>query len=149
MDSETLLENRKARHNYEVTEIFHAGMELMGHEAKALKMKRGDITGGHVILRGGEAYAVNVDIPPYQPGNVPAGYDAKRARRLLLTRGELNELVGKLHKSGLTLIPLRVYIQRRLVKMDIGLGRGRKKSDKREAIKNREWSRLRRNIEAR
>lgn len=149
MDGEILIQNRRAGFDYEILETFHAGMDLLGHEVKALKFGRGNIAGAHIILRGGEAYTVNMDIPPYQPNNAPKGYEASRTRRLLLTRAELNDLVGMIHKNGLTLVPIRVYIKGRRVKMEFGLGRGKKKADKREAIKKREWSRLRRNIETR
>ncbi len=146
---DSVITNRKARFEYEILETFDAGMELMGHEAKALKFGRGDLTGAHVIVRGGEAYVVNMKIPPYQANNAPKDYEPSRVRRLLLTRAEINELDGKLHTKGLTAIPLRVYIKNRLVKMEIGIGKGKNKADKREAIKKREWSRLRRDIETR
>ena len=149
MDGEVLIRNGRAGFDYEILDTFHAGMDLMGPEVKALKFGRGNIAGAHIILRGGEAYAVNMDIPPYQPNNAPKGYEPSRARRLLLTRAELNDLVGMIYKNGLTLVPMRVYLKGRLVKMEFGLGRGKKKADKREAIKKREWSLLRRDIETR
>ncbi len=144
-----VITNRKARFEYEILETFDAGIELFGHEAKALKFGHGDLSGSHVIVRGGEAYVVNMKIPPYQPNNVPKDYEPTRVRRLLLTRAQISELEGRLHTAGLTAIPLRVYIKNRLVKMEIGLGKGKNKADKREAIKKREWSRLRRDIETR
>ena len=144
-----VITNRKARFEYEILETLQAGIELLGHEAKALKFGRGDLTATHVIVRGGEAYLINMKIPPYQPNNVPKDYEPTRVRRLLLTRAEIGELEGKLRTAGLTAIPLRVYMKNRLVKIEIGLGRGKNKADKREAIKKREWSRLRRDIETR
>jgi len=149
MDGEVLIRNGRASFDYEILETFHAGMDLLGSEVKALKFGRGTIAGAHIILRGGEAYVVNMDVPPYQPNNMPKGYDASRARRLLLTREELNDITGMIHKNGLTLVPIRVYIKGRRVKLEFGLGRGKKKADKREAIRKREWSRLRRDIETR
>lgn len=145
---EMLLENRKARFNYKIMETYEAGIELLGFEVKALKNSRGDITAGHIIMRGNEAYVVNIVIPPYQPGNTPTDYKPDRTRRLLLKQKEIKELTGKIHKTGLTLVPLKVYTKGRLVKMLVGLAKGKNKGDKREAIKKREWSRLRRNIES-
>ena len=144
-----VITNRKARFEYEILQTFDAGIELVGHEAKALKFGRGDLTATHVIVRGGEAYVVNMKIPPYQPNNVPKDYEPSRVRRLLLTRAEIAELDGRLRTAGLTAIPLRVYIRNRLVKIEIGLGKGKNKADKRETIKKREWSRIRRDIETR
>ena len=144
---QALLENRKARFNYEIVETYEAGIELRGCEVKALKSGRGDITAGHIIMRGNEAWLVNTVIPPYQPGNTPADYKPDRTRRLLLTRGEIKNLTGKIYATGLTLVPLKMYNKGRLVKLLVGLARGKKKADKREAVKKREWLRLRRNIE--
>lgn len=141
-----LLENRKARFNYEILETYEAGIELLGFEVKALKNSRGDITAGHIIIRGNEAFAVNIVIPPYQPSNTPTDYQSDRTRRLLLKSKEIKELTGKIHKTGLTLVLLKVYTKGRLVKMLVGLAKGKNKGDKREAIIKREWSRLRRNI---
>lgn len=144
---DALLENRKARFNYEILETYEAGIELLGYEVKALKNGRGDITAGHIIMRGEEAWLVNIVIPPYQPGNTPTDYKPDRARRLLLQHDEIKNLTGKCHKTGLTLVPLKVYTKGRLIKILVGLARGKKKTDKRTAIKKREWLRLRRNIE--
>lgn len=142
-----IINNRKARFNYEILETCEAGIELKGYEVKALKAGRGNITAAHVIIRGNEAWLVNAHISPYQHNNTPADYEPTRTRRLLLNADEIKLLAGKIYKTGLTIIPLKVYNKNRLVKIELGLGRGKKKADKREAIKKREWSRLRRNIE--
>ena len=144
---QAIINNRKARFNYEILETYEAGIELKGYEVKALKTGRGDITGAHVIVRGNEAWLVNANIPPYQQNNTPDDYEPTRTRRLLLKSKEIKILAGKIYKTGLTIVPLKVYNKNRLVKLELGLGRGKKKADKREAIKKREWSRLRRNIE--
>ena len=149
MAEEDAIQNRRARFDYEITETMQAGIELLGAEAKALKFGRGKIAGAHVIVRGGEAYIVGMDIPPYQPNNGPKDYEPDRTRRLLLTREQITEIQAAIKAAGLTIIPLRVYVKNRLIKVEIGLGKGKKKADKREAIKKREWSRLRRNIETR
>ncbi len=133
-----LIENRKAYHDYEILEKLEAGLELKGFEVKALKSGRGSLIGSHVIIRGGEAYIVGMDIPPYQPKNTPENYDSQRTRRLLLKKKEINYLSGKSPQKGLTLVPLEIYNKKGLIKISFGIGRGLKKYDKRERIKERE-----------
>ena len=136
-----LIENRKAWHDYEILEKFEAGLELRGFEVKTLKGKRGSLVGSRVIIRGGEAYIVGMDIPPYQPKNTPEGYDPQATRRLLLKKQEIAYLGGKTQEKGLTLIPLEVYTKRGLLKISFAVCRGLKKYDKRERIKERETER--------
>ncbi|MEK7596374.1 MAG: SsrA-binding protein SmpB [Patescibacteria group bacterium] len=136
-----IIQNKKVFFDYEILEKFEAGLELKGHEVKALKSGRGSIAGARVLIRGGEAFIVGMDIQPYQPANAPAGYDAGRTRRLLLHKKEIRFLEGKAKERGLTLVPISVYTKGNLVKLEFGAGRGKKKSDKREAIKKREAQR--------
>jgi len=136
-----LLKNKKASFDYQVLETFDAGLELSGYEVKALRQGKGKLEGGHIIVRGGEAYLVNVSIPPYQPNNTPAEYDPERPRRLLLTRKELDTLIGLEATKGLTLVPLSLYTKKRLLKLEFASVRGKKKEDKRETIKERETKR--------
>jgi SsrA-binding protein len=136
-----LLKNKKATFNYEILETFHAGIELFGHEVKSLRASRGKLDGAHVLVRGGEAYLVGMSIQPYQPGNTPKDYEAERPRRLLLTKKELNTLVGIEATKGLTLIPLSCYTKNRLMKVEVASVRGKKQYDKRETIKERESKR--------
>ncbi|TSC66913.1 MAG: SsrA-binding protein [Parcubacteria group bacterium Gr01-1014_72] len=130
--------NRKARFNYDILETFTAGIALFGHEVKAIRIGRGSIVGAHVIVRGGEAYIVGADIPPYQSGNTPKEYDPKRTRRLLLTKKEIALLAAAEAKKGLTVVPLQVYNKGKRIKVEVAIARGRKEYDKREAIKKRE-----------
>ena len=95
------------------------------------------IAGGRVLIRKGEAWLVNSHIPPYQPKNTPEGYEEDRSRRLLLTREEVKRLTGSLQEKGQALIPLSAYLKRGFVKLELGLGRARKKADKRETLKKR------------
>ncbi|MFH0712429.1 MAG: SsrA-binding protein SmpB [Candidatus Jorgensenbacteria bacterium] len=132
--------NKRAGFDYEILEKFKAGIELTGHEAKSIKMGRINIAGSHAIIRGGELYVLGMEVPSFQPGNAPTDYDPKRTKKLLMNREEINYLIGKL-EANLTLVPLRVYTDRGLVKVELGLGRGRKKKDKRELIKKRETER--------
>lgn len=136
-----LIENKKARLNYEVLEEFEAGIELLGHEVKSLRKKLGKLDGAHVIVRGGEAYVVGMSIPPYQAKNTPKEYDPERSRRLLLTKKEIRTLGDLESQKGLTIVPLRVYNKGTNLKLSIASARGRKKYDKRAVLKERDVKR--------
>jgi len=136
-----LAENRRARFDYDILEHIEAGVELTGMEAKSAKLGRMNLSGAYVIIRGGEAQLLNASIQPFQPGNADKSYEPERTRRILLHKTEIRKLSGKLDHERLTLIPLRAYIKKNLVKLDLGLGRSRKKADKREAIKKRDVER--------
>ena len=136
----TLAVNKRAFFDYEILEKFKAGVELTGHETKSAKMGRIKIVGAHAIIRGNEAFLIGAEISSFQPKNAPADYDPSRTRRLLLKSEEIKYLLGKT-KSGLTLVPLGVFTERGLIKIELGLARGKKKHDKREAIKKREAKR--------
>lgn len=136
-----LAENKRARSDYHILKTYEAGISLLGHEVKSAKSGRISLKGSYAQIRGGEAWLIGADIQPYQPKNIPASYDAKRTRQLLLTKKEIKELTGKMQEGGLTLVPLRVYSKRRLVKLELGLGRHKRKADKRETIKKRESER--------
>ncbi len=129
--------NKRAYFDYEILDKFEAGIQLKGFEVKAVKSGRLNLGGSYVIVRGGQAELLNADIPPYQPMNTPDGYDSKRTRRLLLKKDEIKSLIGKAEEAGLTLVPLRVYSKRGLLKVEIGLARSRKVKDKREFLKKR------------
>ena len=135
--TDTIAENRRARFDYEILQKYEAGIELEGHEVKSAKGGRLQIAGAHVLIRGGEAWLVNSHIPPYQAGNTPPDYEEDRARRLLLSKDEIKELQGTLIDKALHVVPLHAYLKHGLIKLELGLGRTRKKSDKREAIKKR------------
>lgn len=135
------VENKKARLEYEFLETFEAGMELKGYEVKALRAGKASLVGARVMVRGGEAYLVGATISPYQEGNVPKGYDPERTRRLLLSKKELQELVGAESQKGLTLVPIMVYNKKRFVKLSFALARKKKKHDKRATLKDRDSKR--------
>lgn len=132
--------NKKARFDYEILETFDAGIELSGHEAKSIKMGRFDLSGSHAIVRGGEVFLVGATIHSFQVKNAPANYDESRTRRLLLTKKEIRHIFSRLNE-GLTLVPIKSYNRRGFVKVELGLGRGKNKADKRETIKKRETER--------
>lgn len=134
-------ENRKARFNYEFVEKYEAGIELTGLEVKSVRSGQMSLEGAFVIIRGGEAYLINANIPPYQPNNTPSNYDPLRNRKVLLTRKEIAELAGYEKNKSLTIVPISVYNKGRIIKLEIALVKGKKKFDKRETIKKREADR--------
>lgn len=138
---EHLSENRRARFDYEIEDTLEAGVELLGTEVKAVKGGKMELAGSYAIIRGNEVWLVNAKIPPYQPGNAPDDYDPERTRRILLTREEIKELTGKLSQKGHALLPLHAYVKKGIVKLALGLGRSKKKADKRETIKKRDLER--------
>ena len=137
----TFLTNKKATFDYEILEKFEAGIELVGHEVKALRNKMGSLEGAHVVVRGNEAFLVGATIPPYQPANTPPDYDPARSRRLLLNEKEIGQIAGQESKKGLTVVPISLYNKGRHLKLNIGVVRGKKKHDKRETIKKRDTKR--------
>jgi SsrA-binding protein len=134
----TLIANKKAHLKYAPLESFQAGVELLGTEVKALRNKLGSLDGARVVVRGGEAFIVGMTIPAYQTANTAKSYDPERARRLLLNKKEVAELLAAEAKKGLTIIPFEVYTAGRFVKARISIVRGRGKSDRREDLKKRD-----------
>src|SRR3989338_321451 len=134
-------ENRKARFNYETLKKYEAGIELLGTEVKSIRSGQMSLEGSFVIVRGSEAYLINANIPPYQAKNTPKDYDPLRNRRLLLTKKEIAELFGSEKNKSLTIIPMKVYNKGKKINLEIALVKGKKKRDKREAIKKREAER--------
>ena len=136
----TTAANRRAEFDYEILERFEAGLVLSGHEVKSVRLGNPNLAGARAIIRGEEAYVVGLQIPSFQPGNEPDGYDAERTRKLLLSKEEIQRLFGKT-QTGLTLIVTKLYSKNRLLKLEVALARGKKKYDKREAIKKKETQR--------
>ena len=134
-------ENKRAFFDYEILEKFEAGIELKGFEVKAVKSSRINLGGSFAVLKGEEVFLLNADIPPYQPKNTPDNYNQKRSRRLLLKNKEIKYLLGKIKSANLTLVPLRVYNKNGLIKLELGLAKPKKKSDKREVLKKRDAKR--------
>jgi len=142
--SKILAVNRRARFDYEILEKFEAGLKLAGHEVKSARAGKVSLKGAFVTIHQGEAYLTNAHISPYQPKNIPPSYDPTRPRKLLLKKKELKSLIGK--QKGLTIIPLKIYTKRHLIKLEIALAKGKKKIDKREVIKKREAERMIRRV---
>ena len=137
----TIAENRRARFDYEIKENIEAGIELAGFEVKSAKGGSFQIAGAHVLIRGGEAWLVNAHIPPYQQKNMPDDYDEGRARRLLLSRKEIVLIAGTLKDKSMHVLPLRAYLKHGYIKLEIGIGKSHRKSDKREMLKKRAHTR--------
>ena len=141
----TYAKNQKAHFDYEILETISSGLELTGSEVKAIKEGKISLQGSYVLARGGEAFLVGANIQPYQPNNVSAKpgseYDPVRARKLLLSKSELELLMKSEGTKGLTVVPISVYNKGRFLKVDIAIVRGKKKFDKREALKKRDTER--------
>ncbi|HCH59491.1 MAG TPA: SsrA-binding protein [Candidatus Zambryskibacteria bacterium] len=131
----SLITKKKARFNYEIGDTYNAGMELFGFEVKSLRKSLGSLEGAYVTVRGNEAFLVNAFIPPFQEKNAFADFDPRRNRKLLLTKKEIKELRDIEKTKGLTIVPISVYNKGRVLKLDLGIGKGKKKFDKRETLK--------------
>ena len=136
-----LLEHKRAHYDYSIGERFEAGIELLGGEVKTLRAGQGKLLGAHVVIRGGEAFVLGMQVPPYQPKNVHSEYDPMRTRKLLLTKKELVTLAGFEARKGFTLIPVSVYTKGKKIKIEVAVAKGKKLHDRREDIKKREDNR--------
>jgi len=139
--SATLVRNKKANFDYEILKSFEAGLELLGFEVKSLRERHGSLDGAHVSIRGNEAFLLNAHIPPFQVANAPKDFDPYRVRRLLLTKGEIEEMAKAEAQKGLTIIPFSLYNKGRKIKIEVNIVRGRKKYDKRDVLKKRDTER--------
>lgn len=135
--------NPRARFDYEILETIEAGLVLRGYEVKSIKTGKVSIKGAFVRIINGAPWLVGATIAPYQPGNVPPEYREQADRKLLLSRSQVATLVGLAQAHGVSLVPLRLYAKKGLVKMEIGIARGKKKYDKREALKKKDIARSR------
>ncbi len=141
--------NKKAWHDYFVDEKYEAGIELSGTEVKSVRLGTLNLKDSYCIIKDGELYVVGMHISPYEKGNI-FNRDPLRQRKLLMHRREIRSLYGTIKQDGLTLIPLQVYFKNSRVKVEIGLCRGKKLHDKREAIAERDAKReMERNLKAR
>lgn len=131
-------DNRQARYRYEILETYEAGIELKGTEVKSIREGKVNLQDGYALIRSGEAWLLNVHISPYTSTSEYFNHDPRRTRRLLLHKQEIRKLIGKVEQQGLTLVPLKMYMKRGLVKISIALGKGKKLHDKREDLKKRQ-----------
>lgn len=132
--------NKKAFFDYQLQDKFEAGINLFGYEVKSVRLGKADLAGSFVRIIGSEAYLVNAKIFPYQPGQI-AGYEERRTRKLLLHKKEIISLKSKADGANLTLVPVSLYLKNGFVKVEVALGKGKKKYEKRESIKKRDLKR--------
>ncbi|HOD37067.1 MAG TPA: SsrA-binding protein SmpB [Syntrophales bacterium] len=129
-------QNKQARLHYEIGETYEAGIALVGTEVKALREGKCNLTDSYAVIQDGEAFLHDMHISPYSHGNI-MNHDPLKVRKLLLHRRELKRLYGKTRERGLTLIPLRIYFKSGKIKVELGVGRGKKLHDKRQELKRR------------
>lgn len=134
------INNRRAPYEYQLLERFEAGIALKGSEVKSIKTGRADLTAAFARVKDGEAFLVNLNIPPYE-GGAPEGYDPNRTRKLLLKRDEIISLETKAKKQKLTIVPTSIYTKGRLVKVQIALARPKRKFEKRESKRKKDIER--------
>ncbi|OGA04311.1 MAG: SsrA-binding protein [Betaproteobacteria bacterium RIFCSPLOWO2_02_FULL_64_12] len=137
----SIVENKKAFHDYFVEERYEAGLALEGWEAKAIRAGRAQLKEAYVIVRGGELYLIGANISPLAAASTHVQADPVRTRKLLLHAGQIQGLIGKVERAGYTLVPLDLHYSKGRIKLTVGLARGKKQYDKREAQKKREWQR--------
>ncbi len=132
-----IAQNKRARHDYAIEDVYEAGLVLTGTEVKSLRAGRASLTDGFATIDDGEAWLRGVHIPEYAQGTW-TNHEPRRARKLLLRREELRRIAGKVAESGVTLVPLALYFKDGYAKVDLAVARGRKSYDKRQAIAERE-----------
>ncbi|MDY5985354.1 SsrA-binding protein SmpB [Sporofaciens sp. SGI.106] len=132
--------NKKAYHDYFILETYEAGISLAGTEVKSLRMGKCSIKESFIRIENGEVYIYGMHISPYEKGNI-FNKDPLRVRKLLLHKGEINKLLGKMKEKGIAVIPLKVYFKGSLVKIEIGLAKGKKLYDKRQDIAKKDQQR--------
>lgn len=135
-----LAQNRKARHDYEIVDTYEAGLVLKGTEIKSVRKGKMNLQDGYISIHQGEAWLKNAHISPYDHGNI-FNHDPLRDRKLLLHKTEINKLAQEVKVSGMTIVPLKVYLVRGRAKLLLGLARGKNKYDKRHALKEKQAKR--------
>jgi SsrA-binding protein len=137
----SIVENRKAFHDYFIEERFEAGLALEGWEVKAVRAGRAHLTEAYVVVKSGELLLLGSHIAPLTTASTHVRADPTRTRKLLMHREEINRLVGKVERAGYTLTPINLHYKNGRIKLEIGLAKGKKQHDKRATIREREWNR--------
>lgn len=137
----SIVENRKAFHDYFIEERYEAGLALDGWEVKAIRAGRAQISDGYVMIRGGELFLIGAHISPLLSASTHVTADPTRTRKLLLHAEEIKRLIGKVEQRGYTLVPLNLHYSKGRIKLEIALARGKLKHDKRAAEREKEWNR--------
>ena len=137
----SIIENRKAFHDYFVEERFEAGLVLLGWEVKAIRAGRAQLKEAYVVVRNGEIHLIGAHISPLPEASTHVKPDPVRVRKLLLHAEEIRKLIGKVERAGYALIPLNLHYSKGRIKLEIGLARGKKQHDKRASERERDWKR--------
>jgi SsrA-binding protein len=137
----SIVENRKALHDYFVEERYEAGIALAGWEVKAIRAGRAQLKEAYVVLKDGEVFLIGAHVSPLATASTHVQPDPTRTRKLLLRAEEIRRLIGKVDRAGYALVPLNLHYSKGRIKLEIGLARGKKQYDKRAAEKEREWNR--------
>ena len=137
----SIVENKKAFHDYFVEERFEAGIALEGWEVKAIRAGRAQLKEAYVIVSNGEVFLIGAHISPLSTASTHIQPDPTRTRKLLLNASEINKLIGSVERAGYTLVPINLHYARRRIKLEIGLAKGKKQHDKRAAERDRDWKR--------
>lgn len=133
--------NKKAFHDYFIEEKFEAGMVLTGWEVKAIRAGRGNIKESYVVIKGGEVFIIGMHITALPTASTHVTPDPTRTRKLLLHAVQISKLIGKVERAGYALVPLDLHFTRGRIKLDIGLAKGKKQHDKRDAEAEKDWKR--------
>ncbi|WP_300646844.1 SsrA-binding protein SmpB [Paenalcaligenes sp.] len=137
----SIVENRKARHEYFIEERYEAGLVLQGWEVKAIRSGHVQLAESYIVIRDGEIWVIGMHISPLPNASTHIVPDSTRTRKLLLKAEEISKLIGRVEQRGYTLVPLNLHFSRGRIKMDIGLGKGKKQHDKRDTARDRDWKR--------
>ncbi len=137
----SIVENRKARHDYFIEDRFEAGLVLEGWEVKSIRAGKVQLGESYVIVREGELFLLNMHVSPLATASTHIHPNATRTRKLLMHRQEINRLIGKVEIRGYTLVPLNLHYKSGKIKLEFGLGKGKKLHDKRDSAKDRDWQR--------
>ena len=137
----TVAENRRARYDFYIEDVFEAGIALTGTEVKSLRFGQGSIAESYAEVRAGEAWLINANVPEFSHGN-RFNHEPKRPRKLLLHEREIDKLQGAVERKGMTVVPLSIYFNSRgRAKVELALAKGKNAADKRQTIKERDWKR--------
>lgn len=137
----SIVENRKAFHDYFIEERLEAGLVLDGWEVKSIRAGRSQLKESYVVIRDGEVFLIGAHISPLTSASTHVMPDPTRSRKLLLNKQEISRLTGKVDRAGYTLVPLNIHFSKGRIKLDIGLAKGKKQYDKREDEKRKDWQR--------
>lgn len=142
----SIVQNKKATHDYFIEERFEAGVALEGWEVKAIRAGRSQINEAYVIVRDGELYLIGAHVTPLATASTHVNPDPVRTRKLLMHAAEISKLIGKVERAGYTLVPLDLHYTRGRIKLAVGLAKGKRQYDKRATEKEREWQRERQRL---